>query len=148
MRRYVNLALELGLEPDGPEPNDEQLAKLAALNLSTPAQVETPAADILRPHTEQIRQWLNNEKLQLTRIHELLGQRGLSVSYSSLRRFFRSREAKSQTQSVHHLKNVYYSGRPRCLIKKCNRNLGPFIWPQSVRLHVRFRLCRPYRQRH
>ena len=39
MRRYVNLALELGLEPDGPEPNDEQLAKLAALNLSTPAQV-------------------------------------------------------------------------------------------------------------
>ena len=39
------------LEPGGPEPTDEQLAKLAALNLSTPTGAITPAADTLRaPH--------------------------------------------------------------------------------------------------
>ena len=87
VRRYVNVAGELGLEPGGPDPTDEQLAKLAALNLSTPATVITPAADTLEPHTELIDNWLAKDKLQLTRIHELLYQHGISVSYSSLRRF-------------------------------------------------------------
>ena len=80
VKRYVNAAKELGLEPGGPEPTDEQLAKLAALNLSTPTGAITPAADILEPHTAQIKQWLQTDKLQLTRIHELLIQRGISVS--------------------------------------------------------------------
>ena len=87
VRRYVTAARELGLEPGGPDPTDEQLAKLAALNLSTPATVITPAADTLKPHTDLIDNWLARDKLQLTRIHELLYQRGISVSYSSLRRF-------------------------------------------------------------
>ena len=87
VRRYVSAAQELGLQPGGPDPNNEQLAKLTALNLSAPTRVNTPAADILEPHSEQIKQWLDKDKLQLTRIHELLTQRGISVSYSSLRRF-------------------------------------------------------------
>ena len=87
VRRYVNAAQKLGLQPGGPDPTDEQLAKLTALNLSTPTGVITPAADILEPHIERIKQGLQTDKLQLTRIHELLAQRGISVSYSSLRRF-------------------------------------------------------------
>ncbi len=58
-KRYVNAAKELGLEPGGPEPTDEQLA---ALNLSTPATVITPAADTLEPHTELIGNWLARDK--------------------------------------------------------------------------------------
>ena len=72
MRRYVNAARELGLQTGGPDPTDAQLAKLTALNLSTPTGAITPAADILEPHTERIKQWLQTDKLQLTRIHELL----------------------------------------------------------------------------
>ncbi len=87
VRRYVTAARELGLEPGGPDPTDEQLAKLTELNLSTPARVAAPAADALGPHADRIKRWLQEDRLQLTRIHELLCQRGVSVSYSSLRRF-------------------------------------------------------------
>ncbi len=45
VRRYVNAAQELGLQPGGPDPTDDQLAKLTALNLTTPTGVITPAAD-------------------------------------------------------------------------------------------------------
>ena len=45
VRRYVNAARELGIEPGGPDPTDEQLAKLSEFKLSTPATVVTPAAD-------------------------------------------------------------------------------------------------------
>ena len=38
-------------------------------------------------HTEKIKQWLQTDRLQLTRIHELLIERGISVSCSSMRRF-------------------------------------------------------------
>ena len=84
VKRYVNAAKELGLDPGGPDPTDGQLAKLTALNPSTPTGAITPAADILEPHTERMKQWLQTDKLQLTRIHELLYQRGILVSYSSL----------------------------------------------------------------
>ena len=96
VRRYVNAARELGLEPGGPDPTDEQLAKLAQLNLSTPARVAAPAADVLEPHTEQIGQWLKRDKLQLTRVHELLIQRGISVSYSSLRRYCNRKDLRTK----------------------------------------------------
>ena len=96
VRRYVSAARELGLEPGGPDPTEEQLARLAALNLSAPATALTPAADVLEPHTEQIGRWLKRDKLQLTRIHELLAQRGISVSYSSLRRFCNRRDLRTK----------------------------------------------------
>ena len=82
VRRYVNLAQELGLQPGGPDPTDDQLAKLTALNLSTPTQVITGRRHP-STHTEQIKQWLDKDKLQLTRIHELLSS---AASQSPTRR--------------------------------------------------------------
>jgi hypothetical protein len=41
----------------------------------------------LEPYREQITTWLRDEHLQITRVHELLGQRGLHITYSSLERF-------------------------------------------------------------
>ena len=43
--------------------------------------------DRLEPYREQITTWLQEEHLQLTRVQELLGQRGVHVPYTTLERF-------------------------------------------------------------
>ena len=43
----------------------------------------------LKPRTDQIRAWLEKDRLLLTKVHELLAREGLVVSYSALRRFAR-----------------------------------------------------------
>ena len=48
-----------------------------------------PAVARLGPYQEQIAGWLRDEHLKLTRIQELLGQQGLVVTYTTLRRFVR-----------------------------------------------------------
>jgi len=48
-----------------------------------------PAVARLGPYQEQIAGWLREEHLKLTRIQELLGQQGLVVTYTTLRRFVR-----------------------------------------------------------
>jgi transposase len=48
-----------------------------------------PAVARLAPYEAQIARWLREEHLKLTRIQELLGQQGLAVPYTTLRRFVR-----------------------------------------------------------
>jgi transposase len=48
-----------------------------------------PAVARLAPYEEQVGRWLRDEHLKLTRIQELLGQRGVVVTYTTLRRFVR-----------------------------------------------------------
>ncbi len=87
VRRYIDAAVEAGLARDGPAPSEEQLTRLAGLSLTGPRRVETPTEEMLDPWAEQIYEWLTADRLQLTRIHELLADRGCRVSYMSLRRF-------------------------------------------------------------
>lgn len=54
-----------------------------------PAPGHAPELARLHPYTEQIGRWLQQERLQLTRVQELLGQQGLRVTYTTLRRFVR-----------------------------------------------------------
>ncbi len=82
VRRYVEAAEAAGLTPGGPEPSEEQLAALATLSLSGPRQVEAPSEELLSPWAEQIERWLETDRLQLTRIQELLAGRGCEVSYT------------------------------------------------------------------
>ena len=51
----------------------------------------TPRQDLLEPWADQIYQWLTGDRLQMTRIQELLAVRGCVVSYPSLRRFILKR---------------------------------------------------------
>ena len=51
----------------------------------------TPAEDLLEPWGDQIYRWVTVDRLQVTRIGELLAQRGCQVSYTSLRRFLQRR---------------------------------------------------------
>ncbi len=86
--KYLAAATDLGLTRDGSLPNDDQLAALVRLGETTPA-VAAPAPTDARlvAHREQIAAWLEQDRLQLTRIQELLGRQGCVVPYTSLRRF-------------------------------------------------------------
>ena len=46
---------------------------------------------MLDPWTDQIHRWLTGDRLQMTRIHELLLARGCPVTYQSVRRFILTR---------------------------------------------------------
>ena len=87
VRRYIDAAEEVGLARDGPAPSEEQLTRLAGLSVAGPRRVETPTDEMLAPWAEQIYEWLTADRLQVTRIQELLAGRGCRVSYTSLRRF-------------------------------------------------------------
>ena len=91
VRRYIAAAEAAGLQPGGPEPSEQQLAQLATLSRTGPRRAEVPSEQLLSPWAEQIERWLQAERLQVTRIHELLAERGCEVSYSTLRRFIARR---------------------------------------------------------
>ena len=91
VRRYIDAAVEAGLARDGPAPGEEQLTRLAGLSVAGPRRVETPTGEMLAPWAEQIYEWLTADRLQVTRIQELLADRGCRVSYTSLRRFIQRR---------------------------------------------------------
>ena len=91
VRRYIVAAMGAGLTGDGAAPSEEQHRRLAGLNLCTPRKVETPTEDVLVPWADQVYEWLTADRLQVTRIHELLAGRGCRVSYTSLRRFIQRR---------------------------------------------------------
>ena len=85
--KYVAAAEDMGVARDGPPPGEEQLSRLAALGRSGPRQAGSPTEELLAPWADQIHQWLLGDRLQLTRIRELLSERGCQASYASLQRF-------------------------------------------------------------
>ena len=98
--RYIAAAERLGVSYEGPAPTDLQLDRLAAIGRSGPRAVATPAEDKLVPWADQIYQWLTVDRLQLTRILELLGEQGCRVSYTSLRRFIQRRNWQSRSRTT------------------------------------------------
>ena len=91
VRKYLTAAKAEGIARDGPVPTGDQLCRLAVIGQPGPRQAETPSEDLLAPWADQVYQWLTGDRLQLTRIHELLLGRGCPVSYQSLRRFIQRR---------------------------------------------------------
>ena len=85
--KYITAAEALGIARDGPGPGEEQLSRLAAISRSGPRQVEAPTDEKLAPWADQIYQWITVDRLQVTRIQELLAERDCRVSYTSLHRF-------------------------------------------------------------
>ena len=79
VRKYLSAAKAEGIARDGADPSDDQLSRLAVIGQPGPRQAETPSEDLLAPWTDQIYQWLSGDRLQLTRVHELLLGRGCQV---------------------------------------------------------------------
>ena len=89
VKKYLRAAAELGLAANGPPPTEDQVVRLVQVGrvVSAPRTWASPQADRLEPYREQITTWLQDEHLQLTRVQELLGHRGLHVPYTTLERF-------------------------------------------------------------
>ena len=100
VRKYLAAAQSEGIARDGSVATAEQLSRLAGIGQSGPRQAVTPTEDVLLPWADQIYQWLTGDRLQLTRIQELLAARGCPVSYPSLRRFVLKRNWRRRSQTT------------------------------------------------
>ena len=98
--KYIALAEGLGVSREGPTPTEEQLGRLAAISRPGPQHGAVPTEDRLAPWADQIYQWLTGGRLQLTRVQELLAQRGCPVSYASLQRFVARRNWRGRSRST------------------------------------------------
>jgi len=85
--KYLEEAQRLGLARRGARPDDGQILTLSRLGQTAPGARAAPQATLLDPHREQIARWLRDEKMQLTRIAELLHKREVPVNYATLRRY-------------------------------------------------------------
>ena len=106
VRKYIAAAKELGVSQEGPAPTEEQLSRLAALSWTGSQKKATPAEEKLEPWADQIYQWVTVDRLQLTRIQELLDQRGCVVSYTSLRRFLQRRNWRRRSLRTVRMENT------------------------------------------
>ena len=59
-----------------------KLSRLATISWVGPRQVATPRPDQLEPWADQIYRWITNDRLQMTRIHELLSMRGCELDFT------------------------------------------------------------------
>ncbi len=88
VRRYVDRARASGLDRDGGpgQLTDELIgAVIAGVRPSRPTG-KSPAWETIAAEHEQIKAWLK-DGLTLTKIHTLLGRRGILVSYRTLNRY-------------------------------------------------------------
>lgn len=90
--KYVVAAEEMGLFPGGPGSTQEQLSRLAGISQAGPKRVQIPSEETLAPWEDQTYQWITQDKLQFTRIQELLAQRGCRISYSASYRWLIRRD--------------------------------------------------------
>ncbi len=85
--KYLDEAERLGIVRQGAPPSNDQILALSRLGQTAPDKRATPQAALLDQHREQIALWVQDEKLQLTRIMELLAGREVIVKYPTLRRY-------------------------------------------------------------
>ncbi len=91
VRKYLRLAKKQGLTRDGDDAQRAQALAAMRTESSRTLQAETPPRQrLLEPHDEQIRTWLAEPDMTLKQIWRLLGERGLTLSYASVKRFIRS----------------------------------------------------------
>ena len=76
------------------------MSRLAAVGQVGPHPGVTSSDDLLEPWADQIYQWVMGDRLQLTRIHELLLARGCALSYQSVRRFVIKRNWDGASRST------------------------------------------------
>ena len=88
VRRYVEVARSSGLDRDGgaAQLTDELLTAVVGGVRRTRPNGKSKAWETVAAQSEQIKAWLD-EGLTLTKVHVLLGRRGVVVSYRTLHRY-------------------------------------------------------------
>jgi transposase len=90
VRRFVAAALRLGLKPGDRWPDDSTVASfVSSVKQARPASRPGETESVLLAHRDQIRHWLEHDRLLLSKVHELLARNGVLVPYPSLHRFAR-----------------------------------------------------------
>lgn len=132
--KYLEAAHGLGLEIDGPAPTAAEWAALRQLGAvaAKGAPRAAPALAQLHPHAAQIGVWLRQERLQLTRVQELLGQQGVAVPYTTLRRFVRLAGLTSPPRSTVRLAET----APGDIAEMDFEKLGALVDPLTGRRQV------------
>ena len=88
VEKYVRWAVAAGVVQGGAPPGEDLLASLLRKNQpGPPLGSRKSVAASLESEKERVTAWLSEDHLQLTRVHELLLREGLTVSYTTLRRF-------------------------------------------------------------
>jgi transposase len=92
VRKYLRLAEENGFGAEGDRDLDEIAYRVfTAVHPEKREETERNRDRILLPHQQKISEWLEKEKLTLTKVHIKLTRIGVDVSYSALWRFSRER---------------------------------------------------------
>lgn len=89
VRRIVRAAERLGMKRGDPIPDDHTVTAVVRELRDPPLASLGGTEQTLLPYQDRIRQWLEKDKLLLTRVHDLLVRDGLLVPYASLHRFAR-----------------------------------------------------------
>jgi transposase len=101
VRRYVDRARACGLDRDGEacQLTDELLAAVIAEARPSRPNGKSQARETIAAEDEQIKAWLDRG-LTLTKVHTLLGRRGVVVSYRTLHRYATTELGFGQRQST------------------------------------------------
>jgi transposase len=127
VRRYVRAAEELGLAAEGPPPTNEHLLALARLGETAPAARAAPQHATLEAQRDRIAHWVGHERLQLTRVVELLARDGVIVPYTTLHRFVRQAGLAAGARDT-----VLRAPSPPGELAECDfGRMGPLIDPVS-----------------
>src|ERR1700688_1883244 len=102
VKKYLAAAGARGLSAPGPPPTGAELAEWRRLGVvaTQPIMRVAPQAATLEPCREQIATWIDDDHLLLTRVQELLGQQGVPVKYTTLRRYVRQAGLWKQPRST------------------------------------------------
>ena len=89
VRRYVEAAIELGLEREGGEEQLTDLFIAQVVERVRPHRVDGHGESwrLLEAHGDQIRVWLEDDELTVTKVGTLLARQGVVVPGRTLRRF-------------------------------------------------------------
>src|SRR5689334_20236068 len=90
VRRLIRFGEQAGLKPGDAGPDEATLHRIRE-RIGRPgvAPHESPIEQALLARESQIQSWLKDDKLILTKVHDLLGREGLVVPYPTLHRFAR-----------------------------------------------------------
>jgi transposase len=102
VKKYLAAAGDLGLSATGPPPTEQELVELRRLGVvaTQPIMRVAPQAATLEAFRDQIATWIDQDHLLLTRVQELLGQQGVPVAYTTLRRYVRQAGLWKQPRST------------------------------------------------
>src|SRR6266567_1365075 len=102
VKKYLAAAGDLGLSATGPPPKEAELVELRRLGVvaTQPIMRVAPQVATLETYRDHIASWIDQDHLLLTRVQELLGQNGVPVAYTTLRRYVRQAGLWKQPRST------------------------------------------------